>query len=111
MFFIYNPRLVSKAGRRRFDPGLPLLCFHRFIGVFFGKKSTTVRLLRRPNPAEFSPDDDSSVVRAFLTCTRFVLNGRFTTAQQSYFRHCRCFPSLSMDRCNASVLLCRYSFW
>jgi hypothetical protein len=24
MFFIYNPRLVSQAGRRGFDPRLPL---------------------------------------------------------------------------------------
>jgi len=32
MFFIYNPRLVSQAGRREFEPRLPLHLFNNLQG-------------------------------------------------------------------------------
>jgi len=48
MFFIYNPRLVSQAGRRRFDPRLPLQLFNRLQFPTFQqpapKCSTTLRV-------------------------------------------------------------------
>jgi len=33
MFFIYEIRPDSQAGRRRFDPGLPLFIFNNLTGL------------------------------------------------------------------------------
>ena len=40
MFFIYNPRLVSQAGRRGFESLLPLHLFNTLRGIVFLQKPT-----------------------------------------------------------------------
>ena len=39
MFFIYNPRLVSQAGRRGFEPRLPLHLFNNLRSLKILQKS------------------------------------------------------------------------
>ena len=43
MFFIYNPRLVSQAGRRGFEPRLPLHLFNNLGRI---ENQALLRLLR-----------------------------------------------------------------
>jgi len=46
MLFIYNPRLVSQAGRRRFEPRLPLHLFNNLERIEHQALLRLLRLLR-----------------------------------------------------------------
>src|SRR6476646_10825966 len=57
MFFIYNPRLVSQAGRRGFDPRLPLHVFNNF-----GKNRKTLVTPFTPFSFQTSPESRVSLL-------------------------------------------------
>ncbi len=68
MFFIYNPRLVSQAGRRRFDPGLPLqLPSIKFRPTAYSPRAS-------PNRSRNVPHSDSRRWRRSARCCAHLLS-------------------------------------